>query len=110
MCLGVSKSGSPAPRPMMSLPSAFSFAARAVTARVGEGLTRWTRRLSRLGTGRPCVGYGVRKRARILREPEPSAKGRSRQKLSKFKRFARQAGPTRHPALALFLGECTAQV
>jgi hypothetical protein len=28
----------------MSLPSALQFAARAVTARVGDGLTRWTRR------------------------------------------------------------------
>src|SRR3990167_8027399 len=43
MCCGVSKSGSPAPSPMMSLPSAFSFAARAVTARVGEGLMACTR-------------------------------------------------------------------
>lgn len=34
----VAKSGSSAPSPMMSFPSAFSFAARAVTARVGEGL------------------------------------------------------------------------
>jgi hypothetical protein len=40
MCAGVSKSGSPAPSPMMSLPSALSLAARAVTARVAEGLTR----------------------------------------------------------------------
>jgi hypothetical protein len=39
----VSKSGSPAPNPMMSLPSAFSLAARAVTARVGEGLIACTR-------------------------------------------------------------------
>src|SRR6201984_265406 len=46
MCSGVSKSGSPAPRPITSLPSALSRAARAVTARVGEGLTRWTRRAS----------------------------------------------------------------
>src|ERR1700687_5767637 len=38
MNCGVSKSGSPAPKPMMSLPSALSFAALAVTARVGEGL------------------------------------------------------------------------
>src|SRR5579875_1325399 len=44
MCRGVSKSGSPAPRPITSLPSAFRRAARAVTASVGEGLTRWTRR------------------------------------------------------------------
>src|SRR4029453_2012583 len=43
-CTGVSKSGSPAPRPLTSLPSAFRRAARAVTASVGEGLTRWTRR------------------------------------------------------------------
>ena len=46
MCCGVSKSGSPAPSPMMSLPSAFSFAARAVTARVGDGLMACTRRES----------------------------------------------------------------
>src|SRR3984957_6040030 len=44
MCIGVSKSGSPAPRPITSLPSALSRAARAVTASVGDGLTRWTRR------------------------------------------------------------------
>ena len=43
MCCGVSKSGSPAPSPMMSLPSALSFAARAVTASVGEGLMACTR-------------------------------------------------------------------
>src|SRR3989338_3351458 len=43
MCCGVSKSVSPAPSPMMSLPSALSFAARAVTARVGEGLMACTR-------------------------------------------------------------------
>src|SRR5512147_3257122 len=43
MCCGVSKSGSPVPRPMMSLPSAFSLAARAATARVGEGLMACTR-------------------------------------------------------------------
>jgi len=33
---GVSKSGSPAPRPMMSLPSLFSWAALAETARVAR--------------------------------------------------------------------------
>ena len=38
---GVSKSGSPAPRPMMSRPAAFSSAARLVTAIVGDGLMRW---------------------------------------------------------------------
>src|SRR5215469_7772036 len=44
MGAGVSKSGSPAPKPMTSFPSSLRRAARAVTARVGEGLTRWTRR------------------------------------------------------------------
>src|SRR2546430_10717656 len=44
MCAGVSKSGSPAPRLITSLPCSRSRAARAVTASVGEGLTRWTRR------------------------------------------------------------------
>src|SRR5512139_1091979 len=46
MCCGVSKSGSPAPRPMMSRQVALSAAARAVTARVGEGLMACTRRES----------------------------------------------------------------
>ena len=35
---GVSKSGSPAARPIMSLPSDFSFAAFAVIERVGDSL------------------------------------------------------------------------
>src|SRR5262249_41517249 len=39
MWSGVSKSGSPAPRPIMSLPAALSSAALAVTASVGDGLT-----------------------------------------------------------------------
>src|ERR1700751_1249649 len=55
MCAGVSKSGSPAPRPITSLPSAFRRAARAVTASVGEGLTRWTRRERDRVTGIPVV-------------------------------------------------------
>src|SRR5207253_4955010 len=38
MNCGVSKSGSPAPMAITSRPSAFSFAALAETARVGEGL------------------------------------------------------------------------
>src|SRR5215475_11234887 len=37
---GVSKSGSPAPRPMMSRPAALSARALSVTAMVGEGLMR----------------------------------------------------------------------
>src|SRR5207245_1898237 len=37
MCGGVSKSGSPAPRPTTSFPSALSRAARAVTTSDGEG-------------------------------------------------------------------------
>src|SRR5579883_635244 len=55
MGTGVSKSGSPAPRPMTSLPSALRRAARAVTASVGEGLARWTRRETDRGTGIPVV-------------------------------------------------------
>src|ERR1700722_9919611 len=53
MCAGVSKSGSPAPSPMTSLPSALRRAARAVTASVGDGLTRWTRRATDECTGSP---------------------------------------------------------
>src|SRR5450631_4209948 len=53
MCVGVSKSGSPAPSPMTSLPSALRRAARAVTASVGDGLTRCTRRATDEGTGSP---------------------------------------------------------
>jgi hypothetical protein len=37
---GVSKSGSPAPSPMMSRPAAVSSAARRVTASVGDGWMR----------------------------------------------------------------------
>src|SRR5215469_13162656 len=55
MCSGVSKSGSPAPRPITSLPCALRRAARAVTARVGEGLTRWTRRETGRVTDFPLV-------------------------------------------------------
>ena len=40
MLSGVSKSGSPAPRPIMSRPAAFSSRALLVTAMVGEGFTR----------------------------------------------------------------------
>src|SRR3972149_2591578 len=43
MCSGVSKSGSPALKVMMSTPSERSFAARADTARVAEGLIPATR-------------------------------------------------------------------
>src|SRR6516164_929928 len=55
MCSGVSKSGSPAPRPMTSVPCALRRAARAVTARVGEGLTRWTRRETGRVTDFPAI-------------------------------------------------------
>src|SRR3954468_218528 len=40
MLSGVSKSGSPAPRPITSRPAAFSARALSVTAMVAEGLTR----------------------------------------------------------------------
>ncbi|MBK7249388.1 MAG: excinuclease ABC subunit UvrB [Gammaproteobacteria bacterium] len=47
----------------MSLPSALSFAARAVTARVGEGLTRWTRRETNEFTEEPAGESLERERA-----------------------------------------------
>ncbi len=40
---GVSKSGSPAPRPIISFPAARISAALAVIARVGDGLTALSR-------------------------------------------------------------------
>ena len=64
MCIGVSKSGSPTPRPMMSWPSA-KRAARAVIATVGEGLTRWTRCASRWSNGMPFRWLG-RGQVRLL--------------------------------------------
>ena len=39
---GVSKSGSPAAKPIMSIPCDFNNEAFAVTARVGDSLIRWT--------------------------------------------------------------------
>ena len=50
MCSGVSKSGSPAPKPIISRPAAFNCAANAVIAKVGEGLTRCTRSDSCMST------------------------------------------------------------
>src|SRR2546423_15072700 len=47
MNCGVSKSGSPAPMLMTSLPSAFRRAALADTARVGEGLMAFRRSATR---------------------------------------------------------------
>src|SRR6185312_11438307 len=46
MCSGVSKSGSPAPRPMTLRPAAFNWRALSVTAMVGDGLMRlrWSAR------------------------------------------------------------------
>src|SRR5690606_31822328 len=55
MLSGVSKSGSPAPRPMTSRPAAFSSRALLVTAMVGDGLMR-SRRSAMKGMG----GLGVR--------------------------------------------------
>src|SRR5437879_13416832 len=55
MCSGVAKSGSPAASPIMSWPSALRRAARAVTASVDDGLTRWTRRERDKVTGFPAV-------------------------------------------------------
>ena len=39
---GVSKSGSPAAKPIISIPCDFNNEAFAVTARVGDSLMRWT--------------------------------------------------------------------
>src|ERR1700674_931434 len=83
MWAGVSKSGSPAPKPITSLPCSRRRAARAVTARVGEGLTRWTRRATgkvtefpafRLRSGSPailrdCVRPGHRECIRVEQQP-----------------------------------------
>ena len=52
MCAGVSKSGSPAPRPMMSLPSAFSRGARPVSGESG-------RRLDALDASRELIRHGT---------------------------------------------------
>src|SRR5579883_1596678 len=84
MGTGVSKSGSPAPRPITSLPSALRRAARAVTASVGEGLTRWTRRETDRVTGFPVVrrkGTG----ATILRDQGETRTGRSGMEQIPFK-------------------------
>jgi hypothetical protein len=43
MCCGVSKSGSPAAKPIIGRPSALYFAALAVIARVGDSLMDKTR-------------------------------------------------------------------
>src|SRR5712671_343336 len=83
MWAGVSKSGSPAPRPMTSLPCSRSRAARAVTASVAEGLTRCTRRATgkvteipafRLRSAsaailRDCVRSGQREYIRVEQQP-----------------------------------------
>ena len=50
MLSGVSKSGSPAARPMMSRPSAFNFFARSLMAMVGDGLMR-----PRLSARKPMI-------------------------------------------------------
>src|SRR3954467_5151608 len=70
MCTGVSKSGSPAPKLTTSIPSAFSLAALADTARVGDGST--TDNLRASFTGRLLVG--VSRTARRPRPAEPSAR------------------------------------
>src|SRR6185437_7888714 len=58
MCIGVSKSGSPAPRPMTSRPAALSSAALVVTAMVGDGLMRdrrWARKDMIVAASGSCV-------------------------------------------------------
>src|SRR5881394_457608 len=60
MNCGVSKSGSPAPSPMMSLPSDLRRAALAVTASVGEGLMALRRSATSDMEAPEAVGVGVR--------------------------------------------------
>src|SRR3989344_8768809 len=77
---GVSKSGSPAPSPITSRPSRFSSRARAVPARVAEGLTRARAADCRLDMATPegTAGdpYAVAKgRANASLRPAASAPG-----------------------------------
>src|SRR4051812_747810 len=60
MCCGVSKSGSPAPIEITSLPSDFRRAALAETARVGEGLMAF-KRLAARDMESPGTGSDARK-------------------------------------------------
>src|SRR5690348_2828738 len=66
MNCGVSKSGSPAPMAITSLPSALSFAAFAETARVGDGLMAF-RRFATSDMEFSGVGVGKAQLAPILR-------------------------------------------
>src|SRR5260221_1336414 len=56
MCCGVSKSGSPAPKPHTSAPSAFIFFAFASIARVNDGVSVVEREASNC-IGFPCCGF-----------------------------------------------------
>src|SRR6185436_13857913 len=66
MNCGVSKSGSPAPIAITSLPSAFRRAALAETARVGEALMAWRRVATRDIAGFSGQGWKTRCVAPIL--------------------------------------------
>src|SRR4051812_7021311 len=63
MKAGVSKSGSPAPKPTTSMPAFFIALALALTARVIESATCWTRAASGNIAGNSCCGV-LRKRTR----------------------------------------------
>src|SRR5262245_45313818 len=81
MCAGVSKSGSPAPKLTTSTPAAFSFAALAETARVGDGSTTDNLRASFTVSLLVCVFRRAprrRPRAPGPRRPRPSAPPLSR--------------------------------
>src|SRR5262245_20567777 len=66
---GVSKSGSPAPRPMTSRPAALSSRALVVTAMVGDGLMR-DRRSARNGMALLARSLrGAKRRAHPIRRP-----------------------------------------
>src|SRR5687768_12714540 len=66
MCSGVMKSGSPPPRSMTSIPSAFSCLARSDTAIVGEGARSQTRLVKKSAAAR-CVCDDTRSPPRWIR-------------------------------------------
>src|SRR5512142_2634113 len=98
MDLGVSKSGSPAPKPTTSMPFAFISFALAVMARVGEGFTA-SRRFASFILGSP--------RARTLGLAGPSAPGNAQDSNSVIgcKRVPEPSGS----ALAALHGELAAK-
>src|ERR1051325_6534216 len=62
MCSGVSKSGSPAPKPQTSMPSAFMALAFESMESVSEGVRMVAREASSMGIGFCFLGFTVRER------------------------------------------------